>query len=166
MSDIPGGKRIEITLKPTHPEGSIRASLEARIDGKLLVVPVAGEMFRWIKIVPTYFNFSRVAPDDPASYVKESLLTSVDGRPFKVLSMTPKLTRGGSDIRLALTERSASAGSSGLEHLLNARISGGAKAGDGSFSGTVLVKTDHPEKPEITLNFFGFFAEPRKQSKP
>ncbi len=162
VTDIPGGKRIEVTLQPSHPEGRIWGNLEARLDGKLLLVPVVGEMFRAIKIVPTYFNFSRVSADDPASFVEESVFTSTDGRTFKILSMTPKFTRTtGPEVRLEVEEKPAAA-APGLEHVLRARISGGEKHPPGSFSGTVLVKTDHPEKLEVTLNFFGFFAEPKK----
>ena len=36
---------------------------------------------------------------------------------------------------------------------------GGFPAG-GSFSGKVTVTTTHPEKPQVELGFFGFFAGP------
>jgi len=175
--DIPNGKRIELTLLPTHPEGHIWANLQARLDGKLLEVPVAGEMFRWIKVVPTYFNFSRVGADDPDSFFEQVTLTATDGRKFKIQSFTPTF-KGYSmkDIRLEVDVKGGKLGDEAVEHVLRARIvpppqilegpKGGAKTGgstEGSFSGTVTVKTSHPEKPEIQLNFFGFFATPAKK---
>lgn len=203
-----GARRIELTLKPTHPEGKIWANLEARLDGKLLVVPVVGEMFRWIKVIPTHFNFSRVSSDDPSTFIEESVLTSTDEKPFKILAMTPTF-RGPAPagIRLELELKGAKPGDASTEHVIRARIvppqppavgaqqegptspggpasqggapaggAGGAPAGppapgpkapaqppfQGSFSGTVVVKTDRPEKPELKFQFFGFLAEPRK----
>jgi hypothetical protein len=162
--DIPGGKRIELTLKPTYPEGRIWANLEGKLEGKTLVVPVAGEMFRWIKVVPTYFNFSRVSSEDPSSFSKEVTLTSTDKRSFKVVSMTPAFH--GADkpnFSLQLALRGTRAEEAAAQHVIQARVepTGGGPP-RGSFSGKVTVRTDHPEKPEIILSFFGFFPEPRK----
>jgi hypothetical protein len=164
VSDIPGGKRIEVTLDPRHPEGLIRGEVNARLDGKPFVVPIAGEMFRFIKVVPTYFNFSRVSGDDPSSFVRESKLSSTDGRPFKVLSATPSFLRSPDPaVTLEVEETGDGPGKSALEHGLRARIGSGKKAlAKGSFSGKVIIKTDHPDKPEVTLSFFGFFDERRK----
>jgi hypothetical protein len=164
VAEIPGGKRIEVTLKPTHPEGLIWANLEAQLDGKALVVPVTGNMFRWIKVVPVYFNFSRVSQDDPSSFVKESTLTSTDGKPFKILSATTQFQqKPKGDVRLEVDEKGGEIGKEGLEHVLRARISVGSKEPpERSFSGKVIVKTDRPEKPEITFNFFGFFPAAKK----
>jgi hypothetical protein len=164
VSDIPGGKRIEVTLDPKHPEGLIRGEVRARLDGKPFVVPVAGEMFRCIKVVPTYFNFSRVSQDDPTSFVRESKLSSTDGRPFKVLSATPAFLRSPDPaVTLEVQATGEGPGKPALEHELKARIGSGKKAlTKGSFSGKVVIKTDHPDKPELTLSFFGFFDERRK----
>jgi hypothetical protein len=127
-------------------------------------VPIAGEVFRYIKIVPTYFNFSRVSDDDPSSFVRESKLSSTDGRPFKILSSTPSFQRTPDPaVTLSIESTGESAGKSATEHTLRARIGSGKKAvAKGSFSGKVIVKTDHPDRPELTLSFFGFFDERRR----
>lgn len=173
--DIPGGKRIELTLLPTHPEGRVWAQLEAKLNGKSLVAPVTGNMFRWIRVVPTYFNFSRVAEDEPESFVEEVVLSSTDSTEFQVLSMTPTFRRANPEgMRLELSLEGTRIRESALRHVIRARIvlpedSGedepsDAAAARGGFSGTVEVTTDHPEKKEIGLSFFGFLAPPREQN--
>jgi hypothetical protein len=164
VSDIPGGKRIDLTLDPKHPEGLIRGEIEARLDGKPFIVPIAGEMFRFIKVVPTYFNFSRVAADDPSSFVRESKLSSTDGRPFKILAAIPTFLRSPDpEVTLAVEVLGEGPGKPAAGHTLRARIGSGKKAlTKGSFSGRVAVRTDHPDRPELTLSFFGFFDERRK----
>ncbi len=166
VSDIPSGKRLEVTLLPTHPEGRILANFYARVDGKQLQVPIAGEMFRGIKLMPTEFNFSRVAGDNPGSFVKESVLVSTDSRAFRLLSIASRFTQRPFDsCSIQIEDTSVKGGASATQHLLRATILAGDKPGLGSFSGRVVVKTDHPEKPEVTLSFFGFFAEPKKLTK-
>lgn len=175
--EVPEGKRLEVTLLPSHPEGRIWATLEAKLEGKLLVVPLAGTVFRGIKVVPNQFNFSRVAGDDPGSHQKELKLTATDGRPFRILAMTPSFhgrSPGGAPAgaRLEVEAKGGRAGEPATEHVLRATIAAGAQGGPEapggarrttSFSGTVAVKTDHPEKPELSLSFFGFFDEARKK---
>ena len=83
---------------------------------------------------------------------------------FGFLSATPQLQRAPqADVRLEVEEKGGELGKEGLEHILRARIVVGSEGTpEGSFSGKVLVKTDRPEKPEITYNFFGFFPSPKK----
>lgn len=165
VADTAGGKRVDLVLEPTHPEGRIWGSLLLKLDGRPLVVPVAGEMFRSIKVVPTYFNFSAVSAGDPGSFREESVLTSADGRPFRILEVKPEFTRKpGEETGIEVFEVSPSAGLEAIQHVLRARIVKGSKplGGDAYFSGKVIVKTSHPEKPEITFTFMGFFAPPRK----
>ncbi|HZN59496.1 MAG TPA: DUF1573 domain-containing protein [Planctomycetota bacterium] len=158
-----GAKRIEITLQPGLPEGRFQANFEAKVDGKRLVVPVSGEIFRGILVTPTYFNFSRVDHDDPKTMLEELELKSTDGKAFRVISMSPSFTQKPSgDVRLELEDSAASAAGGSKDHVLRARIRGGEPPSLGSFSGKVIVRTDHPEKPELTLQFFGFFAERKK----
>ena len=50
-----------------------------------------------------------------------------------------------------------------VEHRIRAHIQ--VKEGaspSGSFSGKLAIRTDHPEKPEVTSSFFGFFDERRR----
>jgi hypothetical protein len=165
VADTAGGKRVDLVLEPTHPEGRIWGSLLLKLNGRPLVVPVAGEMFRSIKVVPTYFNFSAVAAADPGTFLEESVLTSVDGRPFRILEVKPEFTRKpGEETSLEVHEISPSAGLEALQHVLRARIVKGTRPieGDSYFSGKVIVKTSHPEKAEVTLTFMGFFAPPRR----
>jgi hypothetical protein len=180
VSDAAGGaKTIALTLKPTHPEGKIWASLEAKLDGKLLVLPVVGEVFRGIKVVPTYFNFSRISTDDPESYGEENTLSATDGRKFKILSVDPTLRdTSARGVKIICEPKGEALGTEGVEHVLVARVApidpvGGTEGAgpptdawvpkEGSFNGTVIVRTDHPDKPEVKLTFFGFFSPPKKK---
>jgi hypothetical protein len=179
VSDAGDAKTIALTLKSTHPEGKIWASLEAKLDGKLLVLPVVGEVFRGVKIVPTYFNFSRISADDAESLSEESKLESTDGRKFKILSVECSLRdTSARGVKLVCEPKGGAVGTEGTEHLLVARVApidppAGAKEPgppstdwipkEGSFNGTVVVRTDHPEKSEVKLSFFGFFAPPKKK---
>ncbi|MGQ9591421.1 MAG: DUF1573 domain-containing protein [Planctomycetota bacterium] len=173
VAALKGGKRIDIVLEPTHPEGRIWAELHASLDGRKLVIPIAGEMFRWIKVVPTYFNFSRVSADDPKSLRREVLLASTDGREFRIVSMTPEFrTAVPPGLELELDSKGAVPGQAATEHTISAAIAlppelrrpardeAEARASV-SLSGRVVVETDHPEKPKIELSFFGFVARPR-----
>jgi hypothetical protein len=165
VADVPGGKQVNVTLAPGQPEGRFAANLECKVDGKLLLVPITGEVFRGIKVVPNYFNFNRVATDDAGSYLEESVLTSADGRPFRVLSFDARFTRNpvaDAAIAFEAVPRGAAKDAPATEHVIRAHLSGGARPPkNASFSGTVRIATDHPEKRELTLNFFGFFAEAR-----
>jgi hypothetical protein len=160
--DLPGGKGIELTLLPTHPEGRIFANLHARLGGKELVVPLAGDMFRCIKVSPNYVNFNRVSRLERATLSQEVRLISTDGKPFKVVALRAvfhaRSSPAGVQVQLAdepaadgksVTVRATLAPAEGAEELPVA----------GSFSGKVTINTDHPEKPEIELPFFGFFSE-------
>ncbi len=168
-----GGKRIDVVLLPTHPEGRIWAELEAKLDGKKLLIPLSGEMFRWIKVVPTYFNFSRVSPDDQGSFRREVVLTSTDERAFRILNMRHEFRMAGPPgLELVLKLPRTELGREAKEHVIAAEVDlppealapapeGRESAGSGSFSGRVIVTTDHPERPEIVLSFFGFVAPPK-----
>jgi hypothetical protein len=72
------------------------------------------------------------------------------------------LRRPDADVTLEITLPNG-ADKAATEHALTARIGSAKKPlPKGSFSGKVVVKTDHPDKPELTLSFFGFFDERRK----
>jgi len=157
-----GTKKIEVTVLPTHPEGLVRGNVEARLEGKRLIVPLAGEVFRWIKISPREHNFSRVAVAEPATLDKEITLRSTDGRPFRVLEMKPTHHRALPD-GVVMEFRDDSGSGPAAEHRIRAHIQ--VKEGvspAGSFSGKLSIRTDHPEKPEVNSSFFGFFDERKR----
>jgi hypothetical protein len=156
VEDIPQGKRLHITVLPDHPEGRIAATVRCRLDGRTLEVPVRGEMFRCVLVSPTSLNFNRVEIDKPATVVSHSRLSSTDGRAFSVLGTEVRTTRTDTPgLGLAVTPRSEDGGK---KWLVEARIRvPGPVLPTGSFTGKILVRTDHPEKPEIELLFFGFF---------
>jgi len=162
LVEADGKKKIEVTVLPTHPEGPVRGNVEARLEGKRLIVPLAGEVFRWIKISPREHNFSRVAVSEPATLEKEITLRSTDGRPFRVLEMKPTHHRALPD-GVSMEFRDESGTGPAVEHRIRAHIQ--VKEGaspSGSFSGKLAIRTDHPEKPEVTSSFFGFFDERRR----
>ena len=162
VSDHPQGATISATLSPAHPEGRVWGEFEALLDGKRLVLPIAGDMFRGILLRPKYFNFNRVETAIAATHVEAAVLRATDGRPFKILSMTSRLTRPTKNPGFTV-ELSLDSGQDVHEHVLQARVvaPSGFPVGT-SFSGKITVKTTHPDKPQVELGFFGFFAKPRK----
>lgn len=157
IEDIPDGKRLHLSLLPGYPEGRISAALRLRLDEKTLEIPLRGEVFRGIVISPTSINFNRVDPNDGDSFVEETRFVSVDGRAFSITGTTVTASKRtkipGLDLDIT-TEPNAAR----TEWTLRARIRLAAAAlPRGSFSGKLLVETDHPEKPGLQLGFFGFF---------
>jgi hypothetical protein len=158
VEEIAGGKKIVVTLDSAHPEGPISADVEAKLNGKGLFIPVIGDMFAWIKVVPNYLNFSRAQESDPASTVREVVLSSTDGTPFKVLGIDWRPTREGEKtVRL---EFSAAPGAqpATIQKITCNAIRGETAEMGGSFFGSVTIRTDHPKKPEIPLKYSGFFV--------
>ena len=154
------GRAFEVTLLPTHPEGRIWGELVGSLDGKKLVVPIAGQMFRGVKVVPTYFNFSRVKSDDPKSWSETSTLSSTDGRAFEILEIQSKAQTLPPGVVLEVRKSKNAAGDQWtLEATLVAKP-GGRLPTSGRLSGEVTVRTDHPEKPTVLLKYFGLFVKP------
>lgn len=156
VEDIPGGKRVHLTLKPTHPEGRVSGTLLAELDGKPFHVPVTGHMFRWLKQSPNYFNFNRVDLGKKETLVEESRLIAIDGQPLEIVDTEVTfLSNAGADLDLDITtERLGKGGKYRIRVVLLFR---GDKKPKGTFSGKVVVRTDRLEKPEVTYNVFGFF---------
>ncbi len=190
VAPILGGQRITLELDPRHPEGPISAEVEASLNGKSLYIPVSGEMFAWIKVSPNYVNFSRAIESDPSSTVREVVLTATDGKPFKVLEVGSRPARSRErSVRLefALASVEPAAGREGAPpadreaspgHVSPEKAPGAAPSskvhriicrafrGEGdepTFFGTVTIRTDHPQKPEISLKYSGFFASPARK---
>lgn len=158
VTDHPQGATLAVTLSPQHPEGRVWGELEARLDGKPLVLPIAGDMFRGILLSPRYLNFNRVEAGKPETHVEEAALRAIDGHAFKILGMTSQFTRPKENPGFTV-ELEADPRPDGREHAIRARVvaPGGFPLGS-SFSGKVTVRTTHPEKPQVELGFFGFFA--------
>ena len=126
------------------------------------MLPITGDMFRGILLRPKYFNFNRVETATAATHVEAAVLRAIDGRPFKILGMTSRLTRPKKNPRFTV-ELSLDSGQDVDEHVIQARVVAPDGFPEGtSFSGKVTVETTHPYKPWIELGFFGFFAKPRK----
>ena len=154
------GANIAVTLSSEHPEGRFSCDLEAVLDGKPLVLPIFGDMFRGIMLTPKFFNFNRVEARVLTTQVEESVLSSIDGQAFKILSMKSQVLRPrNATFSLGLETEPRSGG---REHLIRARlVTENGFPAKGSFSGKVMVTTSHSEKPQMELNFFGFFATPK-----
>ncbi len=159
VAEIEGGYAVSVTVLPGHPEGRIWGELEGELDGRPFVVPVAGDVFKGIVLRPKQFNFSRVVRTDPKTWMETARLESVADRPFKILDTKVRIRKpAGAKFRVKV---SAVERREGRVHILTARLESPGQRG--SFSGDVIVTTDHPEKPRVTLPFFGFFAEPPKR---
>lgn len=157
VEDIPRGKRLYLTLKSTHPEGRVAANVRARLNGLPFEVSVAGEMFRGIKVSPNHLNFNRVELDDAKTLEQESKLISISGQPFDIREGRARIQRSpDGDLDAEVDWRPVDGGT---KHILRVRLLPGAGRMEGSFYGTVVLKTDHPEKPELELRFFGFFPK-------
>ena len=155
---LPKGFRVHLTLKPTHPEGRLFATLVGKLDGKPLHVPVLGEAFRWLKLSPNYFNFNKVAPS-PGTHQQESTLVTIGDRPFNILEVRAEFQRRPDEkLRLDVRNERLDGGKRyRLRAILTVPEGMQLKKNASRFSGKVYVLTDHPEKSQVSFNFFGFF---------
>jgi hypothetical protein len=158
LEDIRAGKRLQLTLRPTLPEGRIFATVRARLNGLPFEISVTGEMFRGIKVVPNYLNFNRAEVEKPETLVEEARLTAIGAGVFKILETKVRVQRTplpGLQLHIEPEAKEA-----GKEYVLRARLQLPPDTrAQGSFFGKVRVKTDHPLKPELELNFFGFLPK-------
>lgn len=165
---VAGGRRIHLTVKPTHPEGRIFAELTARLDGKSFRIPVAGEMYRGLKLSSRYLNFNRTLVDDPETLVEEVELSSIDGREFRIVESEPSFSARPPGTDLGLDVRPFPS-PDGRRCRVQARLRVRAESGDpppsGSFSGRVRLVTSHPEKRVVELLVMGFFPRQRGAAK-
>ena len=132
------------------------AELTAKLDGKTLIISIGGEMFAWIVVEPTLLHFSNVKDDDPVSQVREFRLTSTDDTPFRILGLRPEPNRKSGEAELDFDISSAP---SSLAHRVTVRlVPEPDPARRASFSGKIVVTTDHARKPELTVSYSGFYA--------
>ncbi|MBI4583772.1 MAG: DUF1573 domain-containing protein [Planctomycetes bacterium] len=154
VSSIPKGQRLTITLDPRHPEGRINAELTAVLNGKKLVIPLAGEMFAWIFVDPTFISFNKVSPADPNTLVQEIRLNSTDGTAFSIVKVEQQGNRGDVSFKFA-----TSSNPDQKVHAVQALIPPEVEVKPNeSFFGKILITTDHPKKRQITISYGGFFA--------
>lgn len=156
---IENGHRITVTLSPDHPEGRITAELWAKIDGRNMVISIGGEMFAWIFVEPTFLRFDKVERNQVNTIQREFRLNSIDKTPFRVLSVKDG-SRGKGKSPVTPTFQVSSA-PNGLVH----RITVGLASARGvrnrqTFSGKIVVETDHPKRQRVTLRYAGFFQRP------
>jgi hypothetical protein len=139
--------RIEIAAAATHPEGVIGAEVTAKVNGRLLVLPVRGTVHRGIRLEPAQVNFNVVrAPEDRIERIE---LIPVDGRPFELGAIRYEPRRGS----IAVTPEIAPLPREDGGWTLELKLPPGEATG--GFGGTVFVATDHPEKPEVVITVFG-----------
>ncbi len=155
VSAIEGGRRVTVRLDPDHPEGRINAELRATLDGKTLTIPVVGEMFAWILVEPTFLSY-RIEDSRPQSRENSFRLSSTDGTPFRIVDIQAEPSRGECSLDFDIRVEPGT-----LAYTVRVTATPGAKRE--SFYGKIHVFTDHPEKPELTLSYSGFFARaPRR----
>ncbi len=154
VSPLPKGQRLTITLDPQHPEGRINAELTAVLNGRKLVIPLAGEMFAWIFVDPTFISFNKVSPADPNTLLQEIRLSSTDGMAFSIVKVEQQGNRGNVPLKFI-----TSSNPDKKVHAVQAQIPPEVEVKPNeSFFGKILITTDHPKKPQITISYGGFFA--------
>ncbi len=159
IEKILGGRRIHIELDPKHPEGRVSAQLEAKLNGKRLILPIIGEMFKDILVTPRFVNFSQSSKKNLKSRTREVILTSLDNQAFSVLKTEIKPSKR-SQKKGPLPEIEVKVHSSpdGQTHRLVVTVEPGVGAPERqSFYGKIHVFTNHQQKPEIVLSYTGFF---------
>ena len=159
IEDISNGKRLHITILPTHPEGRVAATAKFKINAKPFEVSMRGEMFRGVAISPRQLNFSRVQTNDASTFEESIVLHSLDGHAFQIerLEVRPNARTKMPGFGLSLTPGVSKDGKTW-------RLRGGpfvpvGALATGSFSGKLFVHTTHPEQPKIEISFFGFFRD-------
>jgi hypothetical protein len=156
IAPIDDGKRITVVLDPLHPAGRINAELNARLDGKKLVIPIGGEMQEWIFLEPPRVDLNQLDAKDPRSMERSLTLTSIDDTAFDIKEIRfeeSKSTKG----RIAFKFQ-ADPSPDRRKHVLKVRPAAGKlEKNKRHFSGKIHVTTTHPRKPKITINYFGLF---------
>ena len=147
----PDRVRIIVQLAPEHPPGAVRATVTGKVEGLAVEFPVSGQVFQGIRTKPSHFNFSRV--QSPADAERKVELISIDGRPFEIEKIEIKTLRGPK-VTVEVKPRE------GGGCILVAKPAEPFPARD-RLSGKVIIRTDHPDKPVITVNYFGFIDTTR-----
>lgn len=164
VEPIRGGKKVVVTLLPTHPEGRVSGTVEARLDGKPFHIAFAGEVFRGIRVSPRYLQFNRVETGKGAEApVVRGELVAIDGRPFRVLKTEVILRRGAAGAEWKATARERK---EGREYEVELRLIPPKESATGSFHGALRIETDHPEKPVVEFGILGFFPTRREPASP
>ena len=157
---VPGDKvRLIVEVAAEHPAGSIRGNLRCEVEGLPMVIPIAGKVHRGVRVHPDHFNFSRI--DDLAAAWTLVELDAVDGRQFQILELRVAPHKGLSDHAIEVTVEKKKDGKG--YRLVGRPVAlelDEPLARPGRLSGTVRVRTDHPECDPIEIRYFGFVAPP------
>ncbi len=140
--------RIEVGIAPEHPEGRIQAELTAQVNGRLVVVPIRGTVYRGIRLDPPQVNFNVVKT--PEDHVERIDLIPVDDLPFQIEAIR-YIPRTASLAISPRVEKVAREGG-GWTLILTLDPEQGAQGG---FGGTLVVDTDHPDKLKLEITVFG-----------
>lgn len=136
---------VQVNLTPEAPKTPfealvlIRTNCKRRPEVKLHVYGVSGEA---VTAQPPNIYYEPIDKSEPNAY-RLLMLTRAKG-PFKVLEVTP------ADPRMKVTIRMDPSGTYG--ELLATFWPGRER---GPFSGTITVRTDDPERPELVIPYSG-----------
>ncbi len=140
--------RIEVSYGKEHPEGPISGELNATVNGRLLIMPVRGHVYRGIRLVPPQANFNVVKT--PTDYIQTIELIPADPETkFEILSSRYEARARSPSLEPTLEKKPRPGGG----WILTLRIN--PEAGMKGFGGNLILTTDHPDKPELTVTVFG-----------
>jgi len=140
--------RIEVGVAAEHPAGAISAELRGKINGRTFVLPVRGNVYRGIRLSPPQANFNVVK--DANDWVEEVELFATDDTPFKILDLSYTARPRALELIPEIKSEETRPG------LWTITLTITPKEGQqGGFGGTLNVKTDHSEKPDLQIQVFG-----------
>ncbi|MGE3165259.1 MAG: DUF1573 domain-containing protein [Planctomycetota bacterium] len=144
-----------LNVLPEHPAGAIRGEVTAKVNGLSLVIPVRGTVFQGVRVDPEFFNFSRI--DDVAGAEQRATLRSVDDRTLEIESIHVEPNANATENGIVV--RSEKRADGAIE--LIARLKDPYPGPGSRLSGVVVVRTNHPDCPEVRLRYMGFVSQKR-----
>ncbi len=144
------GYRLEVVLKRGMPPGSFREIVEVQTDhpgGRTLTFPVTGRMMRPIAILPERLRMLAVRSSAGGETSARIVVRKHRRTEFRLVQAPSPVS-----VEIIPEDRPAPSGT----YRLRARIAPGTATG--SFRGVIVLKTDHPDEPELTLPIEGFIV--------
>lgn len=134
---VGGSADAEITLKPPEKQGlDLHKRVTFQLDGHApVVLDLKGHVAEFIKIVPEMIDAPGKNAQGDASKTGEITLTSVDGKPFKILGANPPLVKDISS-------------EAKTEHKVHIDWATWAESGK---SPKLAFTTDHPKAASLTV---------------